>query len=189
MGLFGRFLALFRRLRGLPADSRPAWARRILSHRQNIALFSPMTDEIQRGDGPRAMRPDEVPGVGAAGKGARLTSFVPGVGRSVPWPIPGQSSAHAATLWGSGNGASREFFTPTDCFLRCVAGQGRVVVRVRCKDGRMLADAASVDGRTTVRFGLLAIPRSGTYSIVVQAYDGVDWGVTAVTREPIVQAG
>jgi hypothetical protein len=182
MGLIERFLDLFRWRKGLPADSRPVWAQRIRAYRQNIALFSPMTEEVRRGDGPRAMQPDEVPGEGGP-------AFVPGINHSVPWPIPEQSCPNAATLWGCGSGASREFFTPTDCALRCVAGQGRVIVRVRRKDGGMLDSAASVDGRTSLRFGLLAIPRSGTYSIVVQAADRVDWGVTVVAGGPIVQAG
>ncbi|HEV3022820.1 MAG TPA: hypothetical protein VGX76_10135, partial [Pirellulales bacterium] len=64
-----------------------------------------------------------------------------------------------------------------------VVRDGPIVVRVRRNDGSFLADVGFVDGKTA-RLALLAIPRSGTYSLVVEAEARGDWGLTVVYRGP-----
>jgi hypothetical protein len=87
------------------------------------------------------------------------------------------------TFWGTGSARSAEFALPSDGALRIVAQGGPIEVRLRREDGSYLTDRACLDGKQ-VRLGMMAIPSSGTYSLVVESHAGLDWGVTVLYMGP-----
>jgi hypothetical protein len=168
---------------GSPAQAsrRPAWAAAIPVSSEPIRLCSALTPQNMVGESPRQQQPAEAPAVGTAAPAEGVLQPVAGADNAVPWPMPCPPGAHLLTFWGTGSAHSGEFALPSDGALRIVARGGPIEVRVRRKDGSFLADRASLDGERA-RLGLLAIPRSGTYSLVVEAEAGLDWGVTVVYR-------
>jgi hypothetical protein len=50
-------------------------------------------------------------------------------------------------------------------------------------DGSFLDEGAFLDGQK-IRLGLMAMPVSGVYSLVIKAAAEADWGVTVVYQDP-----
>jgi hypothetical protein len=142
-----------------------------------------MTPENMFGESAQQQQSSETPAMttGPSAEGAHQP--VAGADNAVPWIAPCPPDAHLLTFWGTGSAHSGEFFLPSDAAIRIVVRDGPIVVRVRRNDGSFLADVGFVDGKTA-RLALLAIPRSGTYSLVVEAEARGDWGLTVVYRGP-----
>lgn len=134
-------------------------------------------------EGPRIPRPEELPGVPVGQSAENLLRPLPGIEHAVPWFLPCSNEHHPVTFWGSGNAHSVEFFLPSDAALRILTRTGPLIVRVQRKDGSFLDDCGCLDGKA-VRRGVLAIPHSGTYSLMVQAEAGHDWAITIVCLSP-----
>jgi hypothetical protein len=163
------------------ASQRPAWAAAIPVSSEPILMCSPLTLGGPVGEGPRQPQAAAAPPVASTPSAEEALQPVAGAANGVPWPMPCPSGAHLLTFWGTGSAHSQEFTVSSDGALRILARDGPMEVRVRRKDGSFLADCASLDGQK-VRLGLMAIPRSGTYSLVVEAKAGLDWGVTVLYR-------
>lgn len=166
----------------MQASTRPAWADAIPVSSLPIQMCSDLTPENMFRESPR--QPLDVEGPAVASQPAEGTlQPVEGADCAVPWPLPCPPGAHVLTFWGTGSAQTREFTLPSDGLLRIVARGGPMEVRVRRKDGRFLADRASLYGKPA-RLALMGIPRSGTYCLLVEAEPGLDWGVTVLSEAP-----
>ena len=105
------------------------------------------------------------------GENAPVTSG----GGPISWPAPLPPGAKSMTFHGEGNGTTEEFTLEGDGALRIDAKKGPFKLRVRRADGRFLKDVADLpDGGQA----LMAIPKAGRYSLVIEARGR--WGVTVV---------
>lgn len=96
-------------------------------------------------------------------------------GKPIPWPAPLPPGTQSLTFRGDGNGTTEEFTLEGDAAIRITADKGPFKLQVRRADGKVLKDLADLpDGGDA----LLAIPKRGQYSLVVEARGR--WGVTVV---------
>lgn len=145
-------------------------------------MFSPLTEENMYADSGRPYSVVEAV-VATDQSHAGLIHPVAGVGNAVRWPFPSPSGSCLLTFWGTGSAQSVEFTLQSDAVLRIVSPSGPIEVSVRRKGESILAEGACLDG-VHFRFGLMAIPRRGTYCLVVHAEPGIDWGITVIYSGP-----
>jgi hypothetical protein len=165
------------------ASKRPTWAAAIPVYSESIQLCSAPTPEKLFRATPRLQQTAGTQPVAAVTSTEAVIQPVAGADNAVPWPMPFPTGAHQLTFWGTGSAHTAEFALLSDGALRIVARCGPIKLRVQRQDGSFLDDKADLDGQK-VRLGLMAISENGTYSLVVEASAGVDWGVTVLYSGP-----
>ena len=88
-------------------------------------------------------------------------------------------TARTSYRFGEAEVLASVFVLPSDAALRIVARGGPIEVRVRRDDGSFLDDTAIMTAIALI-FGLMAIPTTGTYVLVINGSADVKWGVNVV---------
>lgn len=163
----------------LPEYKGPAWAAAFSVSTEPIAMCSQLTPENMIGEEPRQVPTADAMAAPTASSSEGLVRPLPGPDNAVPWPMPSPLGAQMLTFWGTGSARSEAFTLQSDAALRVVTRKGSIEVSVQREDQTFLSDRVCLDGNQ-VCLGMMAIPRSGTYSLVVESQTGMDWGVTVL---------